>query len=154
VIGRKNWELPKPVFFAGARSTTNGNKTDGKASVLASPRTEGNNTPLKVYELLASGKPMFANNIYLHTQVLKGDVAFLVDPASQSIDKGILDSISNIDVVKQRVINARKLFEAKYSRKVYESKICNLLDRFGCGNSRYQYTNKRTSRRLRQITVA
>lgn len=65
---------------------------------------------------------MFAANIYPHTQVLTDDVAFLVNPTSESIDKGMLDLNSNTDEVKQKVINARKLYEDKYSRKFYESK--------------------------------
>jgi hypothetical protein len=65
---------------------------------------------------------MFAANIYPHTQVLTDDVAFLVNPTSESIDKGMLDLNSNTDEVKQKVINARKLYEDKYFRKYYESK--------------------------------
>jgi len=103
-----------------------------KATVLASPRTEGDNTPLKVYELLASGKPMFATNIYSHTQVLTDDVAFLVDATADGIAKGMLESTKADDEVKRRVKNAQKLYEDKYSRRVYVAKIRKLLDRLAC----------------------
>lgn len=103
-----------------------------KATVLASPRTEGDNTPLKVYELLASGKPMFATNIYSHTQVLTDEVAFLVDPTATGMAKGMLESTKDDDEVKRRVVNAQKLYDEKYSRKVYVSKIRKLLDRLAC----------------------
>lgn len=103
-----------------------------KATVLASPRTEGDNTPLKVYELLASGKPMFATNIYSHTQVLTDDVAFLVDPTVEGITKGMLESTREDDEVNRRVKNAQKLYDDKYSRKVYVAKIRKLLDRLAC----------------------
>jgi len=103
-----------------------------KAAVLASPRIEGNNTPLKVYELLASGKPMFATNIYSHTQVLTDDVAFMVEPTAEGIANGMLESTANSDDVTQKTVNARKLYEEKYSRKVYESKIRKLLDHLAC----------------------
>lgn len=103
-----------------------------KATVLASPRTEGDNTPLKVYELLASGKPMFATNIYSHTQVLTDDVAFLVDPTAEGMAKGMLESTRNDDEVERRVKNAQKLYDDKYSRKVYVSKIRKLLDQLAC----------------------
>lgn len=104
----------------------------GKATVLASPRTEGDNTPLKVYELLASGKPMFATNIYSHTQVLTDDVAFLVDPTAEGMAKGMLESTKNDHEVERRVKNAQKLYDDKYSRKVYVSKIRKLLDQLAC----------------------
>lgn len=103
-----------------------------KATVLASPRTEGDNTPLKVYELLASGKPMFATNIYSHTQVLTDDVAFMVDPTAKGIAQGMLDSTANNELVIRKTENARKLYEDKYSRKVYEAKMRKLLDRLAC----------------------
>ena len=103
-----------------------------KATVLASPRTEGDNTPLKVYELLASGKPMFATNIYSHTQVLSDDVAFMVPPTAEGIAQGMLDSTANDDGVAQKIKNARKLYDEKYSRKVYETKMRKLLDRLAC----------------------
>jgi glycosyltransferase involved in cell wall biosynthesis len=103
-----------------------------KATVLASPRTEGDNTPLKVYELLASGKPMFATNIYSHTQVLSDDVAFMVPPTAEGIAQGMLDSTANDDGVAQKIKNARKLYDEKYSRKVYEAKMLKLLDRLAC----------------------
>jgi glycosyltransferase involved in cell wall biosynthesis len=103
-----------------------------KATVLASPRIEGDNTPLKVYELLASGKPMFATNIYSHTQVLTDDVAFMVDPTAEGIAQGMLDSTANNDEVTKKIKNARKLYEEKYSRKVYEAKLRKLLDRLAC----------------------
>ncbi len=107
-------------------------KMMAKATVLASPRTEGDNTPLKVYELLASGKPMFATNIYSHTQVLTDDVAFMVDPTAEGIAQGMLDSTANNDEVTKKISNAQKLYEEKYSRKVYEAKMRKLLDRLKC----------------------
>jgi glycosyltransferase involved in cell wall biosynthesis len=103
-----------------------------KATVLASPRIEGNNTPLKVYELLASGKPMFATNIYSHTQVLTDDVAFIVDPDAEGIASGMLASTANNNEVARKIENARRLYEENYSRKIYETKMRKLLDRLIC----------------------
>ena len=50
------------------------------ASVLVSPRSTGTNTPLKVYEQVASGVPLVATRIYSHTQILDDEVAFLLEP--------------------------------------------------------------------------
>jgi len=103
-----------------------------KATVLASPRIEGNNTPLKVYELLASGKPMFATSIYSHTQVLNDDVAFMVEPTADGIAKGMLESTKASEEAARKVDNAKKLYDEKYSRRVYVSKIRKMLDRLEC----------------------
>jgi glycosyltransferase involved in cell wall biosynthesis len=103
-----------------------------RATVLASPRTEGDNTPLKVYELLASGKPMFATRIHSHTQVLTDDVAFLVEPTAEGIASGMLESTANSTTAEEKTRNARKLYEEKYSRRVYVEKMRKLLDQLAC----------------------
>lgn len=128
----KNLGIEKFCTFTGRVPQQVAKKMMEKATVLASPRTEGDNTPLKVYELLASGKPMFATNIYSHTQVLTDDVAFLVDPTAEGIAQGMLDSSASNDIVIEKIKNAQKLYDEKYSRKVYEAKMQKLLDRLVC----------------------
>ena len=44
------------------------------------------NTPLKIYEQLASGLPLVATRIPSHTQVLTEDVCILVEPRNQEED--------------------------------------------------------------------
>ena len=61
------------------------------AAVLVSPRSHGTNTPLKIYEQLASGMPLVATSILSHTQVLDEDVAFLVEPEPQAMADGLID---------------------------------------------------------------
>ncbi len=97
------------------------------ASVLVSPRTSGTNTPLKVYEQLASGIPLVATNIYSHTQVLDNDVAFLVEPNPEDIARGILAALNSDEDRGRIVINARRLYKLKYSRPVYVEKMRQLL---------------------------
>jgi glycosyltransferase involved in cell wall biosynthesis len=128
----KNLGIEKFCTFIGRVPQQVAKKMMEKATVLASPRTEGDNTPLKVYELLASGKPMFATNIYSHTQVLTDDVAFLVDPTAEGIAQGMLDSSASNEIVIEKIKNAQKLYDEKYSRKVYKAKMQKLLDRLVC----------------------
>jgi glycosyltransferase involved in cell wall biosynthesis len=98
------------------------------ASVLVSPRSEGTNTPLKIYEQLASGIPLVATNIYSHTQVLNGDVAFLVEPNPNEMAAGILNAL-NQDEEKYRIVaNARNLYDKMYSRPVYVKKMRNVIE--------------------------
>ena len=97
------------------------------ATVLTSPRSAGTNTPLKVYELLASGKPLVATRIYSHTQVLTDDVAFLVEPTVEDMARGITEALSDSQSAKKKAGAARALYEAKYSRPVYERKMRSLI---------------------------
>ena len=97
------------------------------ASVQMSPRSSGTNTPLKIYEQLASGTPVVATNIYSHTQVLNSDVAFLVEPEPVDMAKGISTALREEERAEKVATNAKKLYLNKYSRPVYENKMQRLL---------------------------
>jgi glycosyltransferase involved in cell wall biosynthesis len=98
------------------------------ASVLVSPRSEGTNTPLKVYEQLASGIPLVATRIYSHTQVLDERMAFLVEPEPKDMAKGILLALEDRDKAVRIAANAMQIYRKKYSRPVYEEKMKKLLE--------------------------
>jgi glycosyltransferase involved in cell wall biosynthesis len=98
------------------------------AQVLVSPRLHGNNTPLKIYELLASGRPLVATRIRSHTQVLDDSVCYLVDPDAASLAGGLLEALVDESGSAARVRNAMALYERAYSRPVYERKIRRLLE--------------------------
>lgn len=98
-----------------------------KAAVLVSPRSSGTNTPLKIYEQLASGIPLVATKIYSHTQVLTDEVAILVDPDPGAMAHGILEALSGRGQgVAQGAI---RLYKERYSRAAYEIKMRKLLER-------------------------
>ncbi len=98
------------------------------AKVLVSPRSEGTNTPLKVYEQLASGIPLVATNIYSHTQVLTPEVAFLVDPTPEAIGKGIAQALVNKAEAVKKITAAKKMYDEQYSRDVYTKKLKKLFE--------------------------
>jgi glycosyltransferase involved in cell wall biosynthesis len=99
-----------------------------QARVLVSPRISGTNTPLKVYELLASGKPLVATNILSHTQVLTDDDCFLVDLTEESFAAGLLAALEDTERAARLVENARRLYQTEYSRAAYEDKMRRLLE--------------------------
>jgi len=98
------------------------------AALLVSPRLHGTNTPLKIYEQLASGKPLVATRIWSHTQVLDEKVCYLVDPEPQSMADGLLLALADLGRTTERPQNARALYEREYARPVYEGKIRRLLE--------------------------
>jgi glycosyltransferase involved in cell wall biosynthesis len=101
------------------------------ASVLISPRSHGTNTPLKIYEQLASGVPLVATRILSHTQVLTEDVAFLVDPEPRAMAQGLIHALTDQERRDRVVARARALYETAYSRPVYEGKMRAVFDRLG-----------------------
>lgn len=99
------------------------------ASVQMSPRSSGTNTPLKIYEQLASGVPLVATNIYSHTQVLDEQVAYLVNPEPEAMARGILEALADGREGNPRALAARQLYDTKYARPIYEGKMERLLAR-------------------------
>lgn len=98
-----------------------------RADVLLSPRSTGTNTPLKIYEQLASGKPLVATNIYSHTQVLSNDDCFLVEPEEHDMAKGINLALGDKEVVEKKVARALEIYETQYSRLAYTGKLTRLF---------------------------
>lgn len=121
-------QVSDKIMFIGRVAQPIAKYYTGIAKVLVSPRSEGTNTPLKVYEQLASGTPLVATNIYSHTQVLTSEVAFLVDPTPEAIGKGIVQALKQRDEAEKKVSAAKKMYEEKYSRAAYTQKLKKLLE--------------------------
>ena len=94
---------------------------------MVSPRISGTNTPLKVYELLASGVPMLATRIHSHTQVLDDEVCRLAAPEPDAFGAALAGLLGD-PVERERLARAAQLrYEERYSRARYESRIRDLL---------------------------
>jgi len=59
------------------------------ADVLVSPRTQGANLPLKVFDYMAAGKPIVATDIPAHRAVLDTSRALLVEAGAEPLADGI-----------------------------------------------------------------
>jgi glycosyltransferase involved in cell wall biosynthesis len=119
--------LDGACIFTGQVSKGRARELTGRADVLVSPRIEGTNTPLKIYEQLASGKPLVATRIWSHTQVLTDDVCILVEPEPKAMAAGILKA-SDDESQLAHVARAKSLYERAYSRPAYEAKVRRLLE--------------------------
>src|SRR5882724_2085390 len=113
--------------FTGRVSQATARCLSRRATVLTSPRVTGTNTPLKVYEQLASGIPLVATRIYSHTQVLNDDVCFLVEPTVDGMAAGILEAITDSKKRDAVTCRALELYDERYARRVYEQKMRSLL---------------------------
>lgn len=101
------------------------------ADILVTPRIEGNNTPLKIYSYLRSGKPIVATNHVTHTQVLNDEVAMLTECNADSFAAGLIKVIENEPLRRKITENAKLLSDEKYSYAVYLQKtnsIYNFLE--------------------------
>jgi len=100
----------------------------GNAAVQTSPRITGSNTPLKIYEQLASGVPLVATRIPAHTQVVDDRVCFLVEPSERAMAEGLYNALTDTPRRERVVAAARELYDRRYSREVYEQKMRSMLE--------------------------
>jgi glycosyltransferase involved in cell wall biosynthesis len=114
-------------LFTGTVDQTTVRRWLRQATLLASPRVSGNNTPLKIYEQLASGIPLLATRIRSHTQVVSDEVCFLVDPTPEAMAEGLAAALSSREAREQVAQKALALYAEKYSPAVYEQKMRQLL---------------------------
>jgi glycosyltransferase involved in cell wall biosynthesis len=113
--------------FAGRVPQETARSWIARSVVQLSSRTSGTNTPLKVYEQLASGVALVATNIYSHTQVLDERVALLVDPEPRPFANGLARALADPTLRKELATAAQQCYAERYSRDRYRSKMSALL---------------------------
>jgi len=97
------------------------------SDILVSPRIEGNNTPLKIYSYLRSGKPIVATDHLTHTQVLNKEVSVLTDCTPSAFGEGVLQVLQQPELRERLGSSAQKLAEEKYSYDVYLQKTRDIM---------------------------
>ncbi|WP_299819338.1 glycosyltransferase family 4 protein [uncultured Jannaschia sp.] len=120
-------------LFTGRVEQVRAKACMARADILTSPRSTGSNTPLKIYELLDSGKPIVATRILSHTQVLDEEVCFMVDPTPASMAGGLSAALTDTPRREGVVAAARALYRERYSRPIYEAKMRRLFEIIGLG---------------------
>jgi len=124
-------DLTDACLLTGRLSQTLARRLLAEVDVVVSPRSRGTNTPLKIYEILASGIPLVATRIESHTQVLSRAICFLADPEPAALARAIESALANPDESHRVAESARAFYEENYSRAAYDSKIKALLEAIG-----------------------
>ncbi|MEO8326034.1 MAG: glycosyltransferase family 4 protein [Nitrospirota bacterium] len=115
--------IERNVHFLGPRPLDQLATYLSQADILVSPRIKGNNTPMKLYSYLASGKAVLATNLVTHTQVIDSQVAVLADPKPEPFAEGMLQLINDEDLRSSLGLAAQKLVEEKYSFPAFRMKL-------------------------------
>lgn len=111
------------VTFCGPRDISLLGYYLEQADILVSPRIRGNNTPMKIYSYLGSGRAVLATDLPTHTQVLTRDVAWLSEPDGSSMANGLQYLIENPEIRNQLGKQGKKLVDENYSRDSYVKKL-------------------------------
>jgi glycosyltransferase involved in cell wall biosynthesis len=108
-----------PALFTGYQPAREIPAYVAAADILASPRTSGTNTPLKIYSYLRAGKPIVATDLLTHTQVLTPDTAVLVAPEATAFATAILRLLGDPELGARLARAAADLSRDRYSRESY-----------------------------------
>lgn len=120
--------IAQQVHFVGKRPVENLAHYLEQADILVSPRTMGNNTPMKLYSYLDSGKALLATDLPTHTQVLNPQVAWLAAPEAGEFAQGIVHLIQNPSLRGQLGEAARALIAQNHTYEEFSSKLTGLYD--------------------------
>jgi glycosyltransferase involved in cell wall biosynthesis len=116
------------VIFTGQRPADEIPAYLDAATVLASPRSTGTNTPLKIYQYLRSGRPIVATRLLTHTQVLSDDLAFLAEATPEAFGQTILAALADPERAKAVGDRARQVATTRYSDEAFVAKTRAAID--------------------------
>ncbi len=123
------------VIFMGKQPVAQINQFMSQADILLSPRTQGVNTPMKVYSYLDSGVPVLATDLPTHTQVADASTACLCAPDKQAYAAG-MEALSNDSTLCETLAeNARQLIAREHSYPVFRSRLYDIYDELSTGQS-------------------
>ena len=101
------YQIADRTHFLGPRPIDQLGQYLQHADLLVSPRTMGNNTPMKVYSYLESGVPVLATKLSMHTQVLDNEIALLVDANPLDMARGMCTLLEDQEL-RHQVSDAAK----------------------------------------------
>ncbi|MEA2626932.1 MAG: hypothetical protein QOD06_2977 [Candidatus Binatota bacterium] len=116
------------VVITGARPESEMPAYLAAADVLVSPRSQGTNTPLKLYSYLLSGKPLVATDRPVHTQVVSAEEAMLAEPSPEGIAGGILALLESPELREAIAARARRLAETRFGPGIFRDKALAFLE--------------------------
>lgn len=96
------------------------------ADILLSPRTQGENTPMKIYSYLDSSRPIVATDLPTHTQVLDSTVAELAPPQPAPFAEAMLRLIRDPDRRLRLATAAKARAQARHTLPAFEATLASL----------------------------
>jgi glycosyltransferase involved in cell wall biosynthesis len=120
------------VTWSGQRPSKEMGAWMDLSHVLVSPRSEGTNTPLKIYSYMSSGRPIVATRRKAHIQVLDESVAFLADSDPGKFCEAIYNALNDRKTALRKAERAKKVVEEKYSYSVFRKKLLDAYASIRC----------------------
>ncbi len=120
--------IQQAVVFMGKQPVAQIGSFMSQADILLSPRTQGVNTPMKVYSYLGSGVVVLATDLPTHTQVADSTTAYLCAADKKSFAASMETLSMDADLCNELAENAKKLIAREHSYPVFRSKLYEIYD--------------------------
>jgi glycosyltransferase involved in cell wall biosynthesis len=114
------------VLFLGPRPVSNLHEYLSCADILVSPRTQGNNTPMKIYSYLHSGKALVATDLPTHRQVLNSTISVLTAAIPSDFAHGLSSLLDDPSLRKELGDRARETAQRLYTADAFEAQVVSL----------------------------
>jgi glycosyltransferase involved in cell wall biosynthesis len=124
----RDYAIADAVYFLGPRPIQHLAAYLSQADILTSPRIKGNNTPMKIYSYLDSGKALLATRLPTHTQVMTDEVAGLADPNPQAFGAQLLRLVEDPALRRRLGTAGKELIAREYTVEVFNSRVHALYD--------------------------
>jgi glycosyltransferase involved in cell wall biosynthesis len=124
-----------PATFTGYQPAREIPAYVAATDVLASPRTSGTNTPLKIYSYLRAGKPIVATRLLTHTQVLDDEIALLAAPDPESFAAAIRRLLGDAALRERLGSAAAARAATQYSREAYVARTNEAVERLAAAGA-------------------
>ncbi|MCB2190733.1 MAG: glycosyltransferase family 4 protein [Deltaproteobacteria bacterium] len=115
--------LSQRAHFLGPRPPAHLAHYLEQADILVSPRIQGENTPMKIYSYLDSGRPLVATRLATHTQVLDDGISLLVEPKAGDLSRGLNELLEHPEEGKALARAAQERMASHYSLEAYRRKL-------------------------------
>lgn len=94
-----------------------------QADILISPRTQGVNTPMKIFSYLDGNAALLATRLPTHTQVLNDRIACLVEPEPAAMAEG-MERLLLDEALRQQLTRAASIYvRAEHSYDTFLSRL-------------------------------
>src|SRR5690606_16189489 len=111
------------VSFAGRQSPDDMAEFLALGDALVSPRWEGTNTPLKLYDYMAAGRPIVATDLPTHRQVLDSGTAVLAEPEPEAFGQALGRVLADPEAFAPLAAAAQQRVRSEYSREAFARKL-------------------------------
>lgn len=99
-----------------------------QADILVSPRVQGDNTPMKIYSYLHTGRAVLATRLPTHTQIMDDEMALLAEPEPLAFAQAMARLLDDELLRAGLGEHARARIEAEHSYASFRARIHALYD--------------------------